>query len=111
MTLRILAKAQILHRVHAAPQRPPIRTPNPKTPEGKQESVLTKGHACTRRSHRVIESRGHLRGGEINRKVLAMANIPEKHKRYGLLPLSVEAMLDAQSREPEGQGNAIQDRG
>lgn len=40
-----------------------------------------------------------------------MTYIPEKHKRYGLLSLSVEAMFDAQSREPEGQGNAIQDRG
>lgn len=40
-----------------------------------------------------------------------MAYIPEKHKRYGLLPLSAEAMFDAQSRESEGQGNAIQDRG
>lgn len=40
-----------------------------------------------------------------------MAYIPEKHKRYGLLPLSVEVMFYAQSRKPEGQGNAIQDRG
>lgn len=40
-----------------------------------------------------------------------MAYIPEKYKRCGLLPLSAEAMFDAQSREPEGQGNAIQDRG
>lgn len=40
-----------------------------------------------------------------------MAYIPEKRKRYGLLPLSVEAMFDVQPREPEGQGNAIQDRG
>ena len=40
-----------------------------------------------------------------------MAYILEKHKRYGLLPLSAEAMYDTQSRESEGQGNAIQDRG
>ena len=40
-----------------------------------------------------------------------MAYIPEKHKWYGLLPLSIEAMFDAQSHKPEGQGNAIQDRG
>ena len=40
-----------------------------------------------------------------------MAYIPEKHKRYGLLPLSAEAMFDAQPREPGGQGNAIRDHG
>lgn len=40
-----------------------------------------------------------------------MAYIPEKHEQYGLLPLSVEAMFNTQSRESEGQGNAIQDRG
>ena len=79
-----------------------------KRPKGsKSQSLLRDMHAPVG----VIESRGHLRGGEINRKVLAMAYIPEKHKRYGLLPLSAEAMFDAQSREPEGQGNAIQDRG
>ena len=71
-----------------------------KHPKGsKSQSLLRDMHAPVG----VIESRGHLRGGEINRKVLAMAYIPEKHKRYGLLPLSAKAMFDAQSREPEGQ--------